>query len=99
MKCSAAGACSTTCSAPGNDSAFEFLQDVLTGGDGALPSQYIHIGGDECPKERWKTCAKCQARMKAEGLKDEHELQSYFIQRIEKFVNARAATSSAGTRS
>jgi hexosaminidase len=53
-----------------------------------FPSEYIHIGGDECPKTQWKKCPKCQARIKAEGLKDEHELQSYFIQRIEKFLNA-----------
>ena len=73
----------------GNDSTFTFLQDVLTEVMDLFPSDYIHIGGDECPKERWKTCAKCQARMKSGGLKDEHELQSYFIQRIEKFVNSK----------
>ena len=53
-----------------------------------FPSKYIHIGGDECPKRRWKESAFCQQLMKKEGLKDEHELQSYFIKRIEKFVNA-----------
>lgn len=73
----------------GNDSVFTVLEDVLTEVMGLFPSPYIHIGGDECPKERWKTCPKCQGRMKAEGLKDEHELQSYFIQRIEKFVNSK----------
>jgi hexosaminidase len=73
----------------GNDSVFALLEDVLTEVMALFPSEYIHIGGDECPKERWKTCAKCQARMKAEGLKDEHELQSYFIQRIERFVNSK----------
>ncbi len=73
----------------GNDSVFTVMQDVLTEVMALFPSAYIHIGGDECPKERWKTCAKCQARMKTEGLKDEHELQSYFIQRIEQFVNAK----------
>jgi hexosaminidase len=73
----------------GNDSTFAMLEDVLTEVMDLFPSPYIHIGGDECPKEQWKTCAKCQARKKAEGLKDEHELQSYFIQRIEKFVNAK----------
>jgi hexosaminidase len=46
----------------------------------------MHIGGDECPKDRWKNCTKCQARIKREGLQDEHELQSYFIRRIEKFL-------------
>ncbi len=73
----------------GNDSVFTVLEDVLTEVMALFPGPYIHIGGDECPKERWKTCAKCQARMKANGLKDEHELQSYFIQRIEKFVNSK----------
>jgi hexosaminidase len=73
----------------GNDSVFTVLEDVLTEVMDLFPGQYIHIGGDECPKERWKNCAKCQARMKANGLKDEHELQSYFIQRIEKFVNSK----------
>ncbi len=73
----------------GNDSVFAMLQDVLTEVMVLFPSPYIHIGGDECPKDRWKTCPKCQARMKAEGLKDEHELQSYFIRRIEQFVNSK----------
>lgn len=73
----------------GNDSVFTMLQDVLTEVMMLFPSQYIHIGGDECPKDRWKTCPKCQARIKAEGLKDEHELQSYFIRRIEQFVNSK----------
>ena len=72
----------------GNDQVFTFLEDVLTEVMELFPSEYIHIGGDECPKTRWKKCPKCQARIKAEGLKDEHELQSYFIQRIEKFLNA-----------
>ncbi|HOZ41528.1 MAG TPA: family 20 glycosylhydrolase [Flavobacteriales bacterium] len=73
----------------GNDSTFAMLEDVLTEVMDLFPSPYIHIGGDECPKEAWKSCSKCQARKKAEGLKDEHELQSWFIQRIEKFVNAK----------
>jgi hexosaminidase len=73
----------------GNDSTFAMLEDVLTEVMDLFPGPYIHIGGDECPKEQWKACAKCQARKKAEGLKDEHELQSYFIQRIEKFVNSK----------
>jgi hexosaminidase len=54
-----------------------------------FPSQYIHIGGDECPKSKWKTCQFCQKRIKVNKLKNEHELQSYFIQRIEKFVNSK----------
>ncbi|MBL7983070.1 MAG: family 20 glycosylhydrolase [Flavobacteriales bacterium] len=73
----------------GNDSVFTVLEDVLTEVMALFPSEMIHIGGDECPKEAWKACAKCQARMKSEGLKDEHELQSYFIQRIEQFVNSK----------
>lgn len=70
----------------GNEKTFKFLEDVLSEVVDLFPGKYIHIGGDECPKDRWKHCPKCQARIKAEGLKDEHELQSYFIQRIEKFL-------------
>ena len=72
----------------GNDEVFSFIEDVLTEVMELFPSQYIHIGGDECPKERWKECPKCQARMKAEGLEDEHELQSYFIRRIDAFLTS-----------
>ena len=68
---------------------FAFLEDVLTEVMALFPSEYIHIGGDECPKIRWKNCAYCQNLMREKGLKDEHELQSYFIQRIEKFVNSK----------
>ncbi len=71
----------------GNDKVFAFLEDVLREVMELFPSEYIHIGGDECPKKRWKACAKCQARIKSEGLKDEHELQAYFIKRMEKFLN------------
>jgi len=70
----------------GNDSVFTFLEDVLTEVMDLFPSQYIHIGGDEADKTNWKSCPKCQARIRAEGLKDEKELQSYFIKRIEKFI-------------
>lgn len=70
----------------GNDSTFTFLEDVLSEVISLFPSKYIHIGGDEADKTRWKECPKCQARIKAEGLKDEKELQSYFIKRIEKFL-------------
>lgn len=70
----------------GNDSVFTFIQDVLTEIMDIFPSAYIHIGGDEAPKIRWEKCPKCQARMKAEGLNNEAELQSYFIKRIEKFL-------------
>lgn len=71
----------------GKDSTFVFLQDILSEIFTLFPSEYIHIGGDECPKARWKECPRCQLRMKNEGLKDEFELQSYFIRRIEKFLN------------
>ncbi len=69
------------------DSTFQFLEDVLTEVIALFPGKYIHIGGDECPKTRWKTCPNCQALIKKEKLNDEHELQSYFIRRIEKFLN------------
>ena len=72
----------------GNDSVFTFLEDVLTEVMELFPSKYIHIGGDEAPKFRWEHCDKCQKRIADQGLKDEHELQSYFITRIEKFLNA-----------
>ena len=71
----------------GNEATFTFLQNILQETMRTFPnSPYIHIGGDECPKERWKHCPKCQERMRSLGLKDEHELQSYFIQRIEKYL-------------
>ncbi len=70
----------------GNDSTFKFLEDVLAEVIKLFPAPYIHIGGDEVPKDRWAACPKCQARIQAERLKDEHELQSYFIKRIEKFL-------------
>lgn len=72
----------------GNEKTFRFLEDVLTEVMALFPSKYIHIGGDEAPKARWEKCPKCQARIRTEGLKDEHELQSYFIGRIERFLNA-----------
>ena len=73
----------------GNDSSFIFVQDVLGEIMDIFPSEYIHIGGDEAPKTRWKSCPKCQARIRAEGLKDEMDLQSYFIRRVEKFLNSK----------
>jgi len=68
---------------------FEFLENILSEVMELFPGKYIHIGGDEAPKTRWKNCAHCQALIKKENLKDEHELQSYFVQRIEKFVNSK----------
>lgn len=71
----------------GNEEVFTFLQNVLDEVLELFPSEYIHIGGDECPKVRWENCPKCQARIKEEGLADEYELQSYFIRRMEKYLN------------
>lgn len=67
---------------------FAFLEGVLTEVMELFPGTYIHIGGDEAPKTYWEASPLAQAVMRREGLKDEHELQSYFIQRIERFVNA-----------
>lgn len=72
----------------GNDDVFEFLENVLLEVMELFPSEFIHIGGDEADKTEWKACPKCQARIRNEGLADEEELQSYFITRIEKFLNA-----------
>jgi hexosaminidase len=71
------------------DETFDFLEDVLDEVMALFPSKYIHIGGDEAPKSKWKACKVCQQRIKDEGLKDEHELQSYFILRIEKYLNSK----------
>ncbi|WP_299113746.1 beta-N-acetylhexosaminidase [uncultured Winogradskyella sp.] len=71
------------------DETFNFLEDVLDEVLELFPSKYIHIGGDEAPKTRWKTCKDCQDRIKSEGLKDEHELQNYFITRMEKYLNSK----------
>jgi hexosaminidase len=73
----------------GNEDVFRFLEDVLDEVLELFPSQYIHIGGDECPKTRWKTCPSCQQRILDNQLHDEHHLQSYFIQRIEKYLNSK----------
>jgi hexosaminidase len=73
----------------GNEKTFQFLQDVIDEVVQLFPSPYLHVGGDECPKDRWKTCPKCQQRIKDNNLKDEHELQSYFIQRMEKYINGK----------
>lgn len=67
---------------------FTFLEDILTEVISLFPGTYIHVGGDEVPKTRWKNCPSCQQRMKSEKLKTEEELQSYFIRRIEKFLSA-----------
>jgi hexosaminidase len=72
----------------GNDATFEFVENVLTEVLELFPGTFIHIGGDECPKARWKVCPRCQARMASEGLATEHELQSYFIKQVERFLGA-----------
>ena len=71
------------------EATFKFLEDVFDEVLDLFPSTYIHIGGDEAPKTRWKNCEHCQLLMKKEGLKDEHELQSYFISRIESYLNSK----------
>ena len=73
----------------GKDSTFDFLENVLAEVCDLFPGPYIHVGGDECPKDRWKQCPDCQQRIKTEGLKNEEELQSYFIKRIEKFLETK----------
>lgn len=76
----------------GNDSTFLFLEDVLSEVIDLFPSKYIHVGGDEATKTEWEKCPKCKARIKAEGLKNVGELQSYFMKRMEKFVNSKGRT-------
>ena len=77
---------------PGREKTFEFLEGVLTEVMELFPSEYIHIGGDECPKVRWEKCPRCQAKIRQLGLKDdgehtaEHYLQSYVTDRIGKFL-------------
>jgi hexosaminidase len=70
------------------DTTFQFLENVLTEIMDIFPSKYIHIGGDECPKDRWKTCPDCQALIKRLDLKDENGLQSYFVHHMEQFLNS-----------
>lgn len=79
----------------GNDQTFQFIKDVLAEIVEIFPSEYIHVGGDECPKVKWSTCPKCQARIKALGLKSdnkhtkEERLQSYVIHEAEEFLNSK----------
>ncbi|MCL3781078.1 beta-N-acetylhexosaminidase [Prolixibacteraceae bacterium JC049] len=76
----------------GNDATFTFLEDILTEVMALFPSQYIHIGGDEATKTEWEKCPKCRKRVRTEKLKNVEELQSYFIKRIEKFINSKGRT-------
>lgn len=79
----------------GNDETMQFLEDVMAEIVEIFPSKYVHIGGDEAPRTRWEKCPKCQARIKAEGLKAdknhtaEDRLQSYCMTRIEEFLNSK----------
>jgi hexosaminidase len=68
----------------GNDGTFEFLENILGEVAALFPSEFVHVGGDEAPKDSWNKCPKCRARIQSEGLKDEHELQSWFMRRVEK---------------
>jgi hexosaminidase len=71
---------------------FKFLQNVIDEVVVLFPSKYIHVGGDESPKDAWKRSEFCQQLIKEKGLKDEHGLQSYFIQRMEKYINGKGRT-------
>ncbi len=74
------------------DKTFGFLEDVIDEVIALFPSKYIHVGGDECPKNNWKKSEFCQNLIKEKNLKDEHGLQSYFIQRMEKYINSKGRT-------
>lgn len=76
----------------GKDSTFIFLENVIDEVIKLFPSKYFHLGADECPKTHWKICPYCQKRMKDKNLKDEHELQSWFVQHIEKYLNSKGKT-------
>lgn len=71
------------------ETTFQFLEDVIDEVVELFPGKYIHIGGDEAPKTRWKNCSYCQKLIREKRLKDEHGLQSYFIQRMEKYINSK----------
>jgi hexosaminidase len=75
-----------------SENTFKFLEDVIDEVVALFPSKYIHVGGDECPKDAWKRSEFCQQLIKEKGLKDEHGLQSYFIQRMEKYINSKGKT-------
>ena len=73
----------------GNDKSIKLYEDILDYVCKLFPSDVVHIGGDECPQVRWKTCPKCQARIKSEGLKDEHDLQPWVTRHFVKFLEQR----------
>ncbi len=70
----------------GREETFEFLERVMADVLALFPGEFVHIGGDECPKTRWKDCSRCQQRIREEGLRDEDQLQSYFVSRMGKFL-------------
>jgi hexosaminidase len=74
---------------PGQEATFDFLEKVFTEVAALFPFEYIHIGGDECYKGFWTKCANCQQRMKDNGLKNENELQSYFVKRLEQLLKSK----------
>ncbi len=71
----------------GNEKTFQFLQDVLTEVLALFPGEYVHIGGDECPKVRWKQCTRCHERLRQEDLADQDDIQSYFIGRVGRWLH------------
>jgi hexosaminidase len=71
---------------PGKEATLQFVEDILTEVIDLFPSKVIHIGGDECPRDRWKVCPNCQALMKREGLKDEDAIQNHFTRRMMAFL-------------
>ncbi len=73
----------------GSDKVFDFLDTVFSEVTQLFPFEYVHIGGDECPKVRWESCPRCQARMRECNLSNECELQSWFIKRISQKLAAK----------
>lgn len=76
----------------GKPQTFEFIENVLDEVVALFPAPYLHIGGDEAPKDRWRACASCQTLIQREGLKDEHELQSWFVRRIQRYLQSKGRT-------
>jgi hexosaminidase len=73
----------------GNDAVFPFMEKILDEVMALFPSKYIHVGGDEAPKDRWNVCPKCQARIKAEGLRNTYHLQTWFIQHFANYLESK----------
>jgi hexosaminidase len=73
----------------GNDDAIEFVKDILAEVCDLFPGRFVHIGGDEAPRDRWKECPRCQARIRSQGLKNEAQLQTWMNQQVEKFLEGR----------